>query len=462
MAIDVTFYKVAKRSNSTYVPNPDNKYETLSCNLKEPCGIVSPVLVLASGLTWNPNGVNYCHIEAFGRYYFIDEWTYSQGVWICSCTSDPLASWRDTIADNSYYILRTSQASDGQIIDKLYPFYPLASVNTVTASTPLWVFEGDLNAGTFVVGIVGASGVSSYYAMNSASFNTFCQKMFSSIDWLKDKADWGDIKDDVIKSVVNPAQYVTSVMWFPSVVKGNTTPVNIPVGWWEITGVNCTQISSRVIEKINVSVNVPEHPQAGDRGKYLNSFPYRRVKIRVGGFGVCELDPNKITDTVDVNVAYDKRTGNSVCYIYSGGTLLANMYGTIGVPIAISDIQQNLGGALMNGIMGVVSTFTGNIGGAVTGLSNMVSDLTTTDVSQISTQGGVAALGSSVTIYAEAHRVVPEDNSKNGRPYCKIGTMRALGAGFYKVQNGATACLGASPKETTLIQRVLEEGVFFA
>lgn len=461
MAIDVTLYSVSKRLNSTFVPDPETKVVTLPCNLKENCGVVSPVIVLTAGKTWSPADINYCHIPVFKRYYWINEWQYQNGTWTAYCKSDPLATWRNTIAEKNYYILRTSQASDGQIIDKLYPFYPMASVNTVTANTPLWVFEGDLNAGTFVVGIVGASGVSSYYAMNSAGFNTLCQKMFSSIDWLKDGADWGDIKDDVIKSVVNPAQYVTSVMWFPTVVKGDTSPVNIPVGWWEITGVNCTQISSRVIENISVSVSVPDHPQASERGAYLNSFPYRRVKVRVGGFGVCELDPNKINGTVDVRVAYDKRTGNSVCYIYSGGTLLANMYGTIGVPIAISDIQQNLGGALMSGVMGIVSTFTGNIGGAVSGLSNMVSDLTTTDVNQISTQGGVAALGSSVTIYAEAHRVVPEDNADNGRPYCKNNNMKTLGAGFYKVDNGATSLQGASQDEASQVQRTLEEGVYF-
>lgn len=463
MAIDVVFYKVAKRRNSTYVPEADNAYVTLPCNLKDSCGVVSPIIVLASGLTWNPNGVNYCHISAFGRYYWINEWKYENGLWLCYCDSDPLASWRDTISSTNYYILRTSRASDGDIIDKLYPFYPMAETNVVTASAPLWIFEGDVNAGSFVVGIVGRSGLSTYYAMNSAGFQQLCEKIFSNIDWIKGDADWGEVKDDIIKTVVNPAQYVTSVMWFPSVIKGDESPVNIPVGWWEITGVNCTQISSHVLENINVSVNVPSHPQAATRGNYLNSFPYRRVKIRIGGFGVCELDPNKISNgKVDVAVGYDKRTGNSVCYVYSGGTLLANLYGTIGVPIAISDIQQNLGGAILNGVMGVVSTFAGNVGGALSGLGGMISDLATTDVNQISTQGGVAALSASVTIYAEAHEIVPEDNDRNGRPYCKVGNMKTLGAGYYKMQSGETSCLGASPAEMAIIQNTLEGGIYYA
>lgn len=463
MAIDVVFYKVAKRRNSTYVPQAENAYMTLPCNLKDNCGVVSPIIALASGLTWNPNGVNYCHISAFGRYYWINEWKYENGLWLCYCNSDPLASWRDTISSTNYYILRTSQAYDGNIIDKSYPFYPMAETNVIRAEAPLWVFEGDIGVGSFVVGIVGSSGIATYYAMNSAGFSDLCTKMFSNIDWMKTGADFGDVKDDLIKTVLNPAQYVTSVMWFPSNVTGDISPVNIPVGWWEITGVRCTQITDRVLGSIHVSVDVPSHPQSASRGNYLNSFPYRRVKIRIGGFGVCELDPNKISNgKVDVAISYDKRTGNAVCYIYSNKMLLANLYGTIGVPVAISDIQQNLGGAIMNGIMGIVSTFAGSVGGALSGLNGMVSDLATVDVNQISSQGGVASLGSSVTVYTEAHEIVPEDNDRNGRPYCRIGNMKALGTGYYKMLSGETSCLGASPDEIAVIQKTLEEGIYYA
>lgn len=464
MAIKVTFFKVAKRKNSTYVPPDASKYLTLQCNLKDDCSIVSPVLEVASGsATWSPLNVNYCHIADFGRYYWVSDWSYKNGLWIARCQSDPLASWRATIMDTNYYIIRTSTAVDPDIVDRLYPSYPIAETNVVRASKPLWAFEGDIGVGTYVVGIVGSSGVSTYYAMNSAGFSDLCTKMFSNIDWMKTGADFGDIEDDLIKTVLNPAQYVTSVMWFPANVAGDVSPVNIHVGWWEITGVNCTQITNRVLETINVSVTVPNHPQYSPTvRKYVNAFPYRRVKVSVGGFGVCEVDANKVIDGVDVAIVYDKRTGNARCNILSNGMLLANVYGTIGVPIAVSDIQQNLGGAILSSVLGIASTVAGDIVGAVSGLTGMVSDLATIDVSQVSSQGGVASLNGSVIVYVEAHEFVQTDNSRNGRPLCRVGKFSEYGEGYFKVMNGYTSCLGATPGEIDFITNTLEQGVFFA
>ena len=92
MGIAVEFYTFSKNPNSTKQPNGDGTI--YSCNLIEPCSVVNPVIALA--IQTKPYGFNYAKIPEFGRFYFVNDWTYSGGRWIATLNVDVLASWKVT------------------------------------------------------------------------------------------------------------------------------------------------------------------------------------------------------------------------------------------------------------------------------------------------------------------------------------------------------------------------------
>ena len=93
--MNITFYQFSKRTNSTKIVNVSGT--TLNCELKDATSIFNPGLVIrAVPAGWNPIW-NYAYIPAFDRYYFINNWTWLNGVWGCSLVCDVLASFKSEI-----------------------------------------------------------------------------------------------------------------------------------------------------------------------------------------------------------------------------------------------------------------------------------------------------------------------------------------------------------------------------
>ena len=151
MAIQATLYSMTKDRNSTAIPSGGGW--TMDIRLKDGCSIIAPGVIFDFGLQGNPQEYNYLHIPDFGRYYWINDWTYDRGLWIAGCTVDALASWRDEIGASSQYIARAAAAFDGAISDSLYPSKTGPQiVNTELQPSPgssYWT--SNINSGTFLV-----------------------------------------------------------------------------------------------------------------------------------------------------------------------------------------------------------------------------------------------------------------------------------------------------------------------
>lgn len=125
--MQATFYQFAKRTNSTKRPSGGQGF---GIDLKAPCNIIDPEIKIATQS--DPTGFNYCFLPAFSRYYWVKNWTYSDGLWNASLTVDTLASYRDQIGSATEYVVRSSAKYDGTISDGLYP--ATAKVQSVTTS----------------------------------------------------------------------------------------------------------------------------------------------------------------------------------------------------------------------------------------------------------------------------------------------------------------------------------------
>ena len=101
--MQATFYQFAKRTNSTKLPSGGQGF---GIDLKAPCNIIDPEIKIATQS--DPTGFNYCYLPTFSRYYWVKNWTYSDGLWNASLTVDTLASYRDQIGNSTEYVVRSS------------------------------------------------------------------------------------------------------------------------------------------------------------------------------------------------------------------------------------------------------------------------------------------------------------------------------------------------------------------
>ena len=119
MGFDVKFFVVAKRKNSTFQPADDTVKFTASCNLKESSGVLNPTISLSFTMESKPYNLNYAYIPLFGRYYYVTDWVYKERLWWANLEVDVLSTYKTTIENRSYYILRCSAKKNDQITDTL-------------------------------------------------------------------------------------------------------------------------------------------------------------------------------------------------------------------------------------------------------------------------------------------------------------------------------------------------------
>lgn len=466
MSFTVEFFRIAKRKNSTFVPETKDVTRTERCTVKEGTGILNPVITIATtSVDINPSRWNYCHISTFSRYYWISDWKNEDNLWTAQLKVDVLASYRKTIEDYNYYVVRSSTSFDGGIADALYPKKPQVN-RRVTIGDPLWQIEQGFDvAGSYVVGIVNKQGLCNYYTMNPANFKSFSNQIFGNIKWMIGDGITG-ITDNLVQIAVNPAQYITSVMWFPFTLGGQQMS-GVSIGWWDVTGITLYKLDDDLWKTKTTDVVPPSHPQI-DRGEYLNCPPYRYMKIYIPPFGTISVDTGKIraNDTLHIAADIDPRSGYAVCRVNvvvgDTHTQLGVMYSKIGVNVAISDIKTDYNSVVSNSVSALGSAARLDIGGFAKGVADSLMSLGSAEVTQKGGQGSTIGLTSNIYCYTDCMLLVDEDKADNGRPYCKNGKFSTLGVGYYEVENGSTPILGAYQSEIDEVKNFLESGVYYA
>ena len=104
MALTVKFWTFGKRDNATSTPpgNPLANYTAVQ--LKDDCSVVNPALLINAPVTTRVYDWNYCQIVEFGRYYYVSDWIWNNGVWNCELQVDVLASFRYQIGQILCYL----------------------------------------------------------------------------------------------------------------------------------------------------------------------------------------------------------------------------------------------------------------------------------------------------------------------------------------------------------------------
>lgn len=418
MAIEIKFYTFNKNPNSTKRPSGSGK--TFSCNLIEPTSLTAPDIALT--VDANPVAYNYAHIPAFSRYYFVNDWTYSNGRWIASLNVDTLASFKSYIGNQRQYVIRSSAKYDGDIIDTYYP--AKSNVSTSFTSSPDYgegasnPFTSNYAEGRFIVGIVnsdsGAIGCVSYYAFTNAQFRTFCNALMGGDVGYFEGIE--EISEELTKVIFNPFQYVASCIWLPVKSIGTAGTIgNLPYGWWSMP-VSASRISGEP-RLASASFNVPKHPQNA-RGAYLNRAPFSRYMLTWPCFGQFPLDADIVgsANTIQAQCFIDPVSGRGTLNIFTdGGTSLLTTQTQVGVPIQIAQMASDYIGAAGSIASTIANAASFDIGGVFSSIGNAVNSYMP-QLSTMGTNGGAGAYLFPPTLDSVFYPVADDDNEHRGRP----------------------------------------------
>lgn len=343
-------YQFSKYRNSTKRPDQADGTQVVG-EFKTGYSILHPVVKLSRDvISGRKPGYNYATIPSTGYYYFIRNWVYESGFWFAYLDYDPLASWKPTILQRNYYVLRCSTDFNGDIIDTTYATTASRTFNRSSSVNYPWMTGVGAN-GCFVIGIINDiawEGCITYYVCSYERTITLFNKLMSSISWANISAT--EISQQLQKALINPLQYVASLTWLPfdlSDISGLSTDT-LKVGWWEIDTGSWNTIRPRnALLSKTVSLTIPKHPKSGSRGNYLNLSPYSSYTLNFYPFGSFELDTTALSgvSTLYLHIACTLTTGEAVLYL-SPTTDHRDAFrvskGQLGISIPTAQININL------------------------------------------------------------------------------------------------------------------------
>lgn len=373
MAITATFCKNDKKINSTRQPIASADDITLQVELKDVTNLFTPSLVISAdvftdglGNIVNPMRYNYVQLPDFERFYFVRSWSWVVGRWECALEVDVMASFKTEIGSTVAFVLRAASQYDADIIDTKYPttMNEAASLQEESyfgATTP-WntdIKSAGIGQGFYVISVtnsdVSAIGGVSYYAMSAGVMAELMNKMFSAPTWMN-ITDL-NISNDLQKMLMNPMQYITSIMWIPRGLNttGMTSTTVLPLGWWSITlsgSFYRLNVQNTAIE-FSIAASLLFHPQYNaQKRRWLQLSPYTTAALYLPPFGFISLDTTKLylSDKLKLRIRIDVITGRGTLFIshsytyqgveYDGGVIYTTV-AQIGVPMTIAQMAVN-------------------------------------------------------------------------------------------------------------------------
>lgn len=490
MSFSVIFYTFSKRENSTLQPS-STAGRTYNCNLVRDSGIINPTIELKIDFSDNPSGLNYAYIPTFGRYYFINEWTFKGSLWVVSMSVDPLATWKEYIGRTQVYVLRSSAQFDGDIIDMMYPIKDTYRMYITPNSESWWSFSGNsLTTGYFVIGLLSYNASSdtfggiNYYALRPGMFNLLLVQLFDPAGQWASKAEgmFGQLEltvedaANLLYIAENPySNYIKSVTWVPDApIKNLLDGLNF--GAEHISSIGCYSLDVKSTAQFFAGFTLTKHPQTAIRGNYVNCEPFTDLQLYLPKLGTVDLDANKFAfrNYLYVSLDVDPITGDGLYKIYASdteglqnGIEIQRFYAPVGVQVAITGGKE-VGeyASAMGSLFGSIAEIGTNPVGAITSLPAAIANVKKTkhtNGNQIGNNSGWLGIGrnnGTPSLVQTFYDIVDEDNEQNGRPLCKRISPNLLGNGYMLVQD-ADIQAPATAGELATIRSLMEGGFYF-
>lgn len=496
MAVQVRFYSYAKRKNST--AQPTGSGTAYNCVFVEPCDYMHPQIKLNLGPTGDPLSYNLASIPSLqNRRYFIRSWTWSDGLWIAQLDVDALGTWKSSLGRQSSYVYRSSYSWDGKIRDTLYPM--TAKTHKLNVSLPkLWTVNGANEAGAAEnTGLILAQIISNRttltYAFSVADFSNFLQRIFSDEFYDAVLGEFGANSYPEAKVAINPLQYISNVWYVPvglidsgywgirhdaAVTSLYVGCVSVPVAGQAGFGSAYPVRVSTSIYDVQIDASDFVHPQADDRGDWLNMSPYTDYEVFYPPFGLFALDPAALLGKTHLRfrVLLSPATAQIMLDVAAydlpaDERTIFRATASFGVNIPLSNIvvpgasEVRLALAASEAIAGTVGLAMGNPGGAsgvVGGAASAIGEIVKGNIPHLSTMGGTGSLAGMdgyPKLYVTHWYLADDDLAGRGRPLCKTRQINAI-PGYIQC-DGEEIKLACTSEELELIKGFCNSGFFY-
>ena len=481
MAFTVNLYNHTKRENSTLRPS-SSPGATYSCVVRTGTGILNPTIELDIGLVTSPASFNYAYIQEFQRYYFIEDWRFEDRLWTAIMKVDALATYKTPIGNADLYVLRSSNASDGNIIDSLYPTKTNCTFYQDIKSA-LWAEYVDY--GIFVLGVVSDNphyGSLNYIACDSTAMAEIVNGLMTDTITQGHGFTDQDASYALQLSLIDPLQYIKSCVYIPVAI-GNIpgsaiTTVRIFNYDIPVPQGSAKRIGASPAFTKSLSFTIQKHPQTQARGNFVNVTPYTTGELYVPPFGKIPIDTSvtALNTTLTANINIDCPTGRAIMEVKAGDVLINKVESNVGVNVQLSQLARDIttaSGAIQSGI-GLAAgahgarAFTAGalepllnatgITGKISGIADAASSLGL-KVSNVGEGGSYAQLLELPRLDMQFLPIVDDDNAQNGRPLCQMRNVATLG-GYMLIQDGDVPIDGTAAEGQT-IRNYLEGGFYY-
>lgn len=462
--MNVVFYTFSKKLNSTKQPSGGTSY---TVTLKSGSSVLAPHI----GILWqgggSPAALNYCYISAYGRYYFVKNWTYEERQWWADCTVDPLASFKAYIGAESKYILRSSASHKTDTIDKMWPSKSTFLTEGAIAGSSLgWANYGS-NGGTYVITVIGknnyagGNAVCTQYECGGPALQILINNMVSAVDgWYNAQLGATTIREAVSNILQMPyrmttdlSQFIKGVMWFPfSFPSAGSFSVNLG-----IFNVGSASAVSAPMLMFSGSCALPGVAAGKERWEYM--APYGSYWFKMLPFGMFELDPADVVNgsSLTYSVGVDSVSGLGTMTLYIDSKVVATQSAQIGIAVPYGSAAVNYAGAI-TAAAGVAAAMQSETGLTAKAVGAAIGSAATRGFTGGSAGGGGAIEGVG-HLYFHVLDHVAIDNAESGRPYCDTATISSL-PGFLMCKEGDVDA-PATADELSAIESYLTGGFFY-
>lgn len=363
----VSLYTFQKRRNSTKRPTTPDL--TLSGEIKEDFTPLSFAMTFNFADNGQIPAYNYAYIANFGRYYYITDWVFVGGQWRGSFTCDVLATYKTEILASNQFVSRCASEKMDGLTDTSYPTISGSNMGSEETVAQFNFWGTGFEDGTIVMGVIGNSdkntGAVTYYALSVDGYNTLMDSLLDNISW----ASITDISANLQKALVNPMQYVASVVWLPlydmDFIGSSGAPQadivqTIRLGWWDFS-IAPTYYARILHNPLALSwdyttrkkyISLGKHPQSASRGAWLTLAPYSKYVFTFLPFGQFELDTTELYgfEYMGFDVRIHSYTGDAILTLYAAhddqGTsdkVLMTVNANVGVPLPVGQISLDIG-----------------------------------------------------------------------------------------------------------------------
>ena len=327
--MNVTFYNFSKRRNST--KQPTSTGTVVTCQLKEPCSLKNPRLLLSGNLFTT---YDYAYIGDFGRYYFVsDVVSVGNGLTEITLEDDVLASHKTAIGATVARIAFSSTGYESYIPDPRIGIYASNTIYTAVEAS-------GLGNGKNVLTVAQDNDGIAFYGMSDANVGKLIACMMDT-----------GIGNQIRKLVSDPMQAILSCVWVPH-FPTNLNSVNVRIADQLLDGVggqpavfgDWIPSYGKVVTLPTVSITIPYKSQ-----DFVDMAPYTQMMLFLPGVGNIDLNPNDFVEsnTVSIITTCDITTGDIVYRIFNDSMqLLQTVSFAGGVPVPISGTSTNMKGAL--------------------------------------------------------------------------------------------------------------------